>query len=188
MKMIRTRACGAILGIWWLAGCGSNADLGGFSSTIDGKTEIDKLTTAQQQTLCDEVTSFSKTSGLEQDMTELLCRYGGILAAALTAPDGATDAQVRAACQTGYDMCISTQSSGTCNVAGAATCTATVAELSACLNDGFESYQAALKATPPCSAITAAAIQSSQSSSSPAPPQPPSCVTYQQKCSSQTMM
>ncbi len=188
MTMTRTRMWGAILSVCWLAGCGGgggSGNLGGFSSSIDGMTPINQLTPQQQQTLCSEVTSFSKSSGLDRDQVEVLCRVVGILAVSFTAPAGATDAQLRAACQTSYDMCKAQPSPAECNFnAGTATCTATVAELSACANDSFQSYSMALNEIPTCDKLTADILQST---APPGPAQPASCTTYQQKCPSPMM-
>jgi hypothetical protein len=186
MKMIRTRVCGAILSLWWLAGCGgSSANLGGFSSSIDGNAVIGQLTPQQQQTLCGEIASFSKSSGFDRDATDLFCREAGILAAYLNAPDAATDAQLRALCQTNYDMCTSMQSAGTCEPPTGA-CTATVAEFSACVNDTVETLPMELEDVPTCDKISAAQLTST---APPAPPtQPPSCASYQAKCPGGSMM
>jgi hypothetical protein len=189
MTMTRTRAWGAILSVCWLAGCGggggSSANLGGFSSSIDGNDQINQLTSQQQQTLCSEVTSFAASSGLDRDQVEVLCRVSAILAASFTAPAAATDAQLRAACQSSYDMCKAQASPSDCNFdAATATCTATIAELAACVNDSLQTYSMALNEIPTCDKITAATLQSSASQTSATPA---SCATYQQKCPSQTM-
>jgi hypothetical protein len=188
MKMTGTRAWSAIVIMWWMAGCGpsgGSANLGGFSSSVDGKTQLGQLTPQQQQTLCGEFMSFARSSGLYQDTRDLFCRDGAILGASITVPDGAPDDQLRAACRTSYALCTASPAQEQCNFAMDPTCTATVAEASACINDSFQAFKMALDSTPTCDQITVATLQSS---GPPTPPTPPSCVTYMQKCPNQPMM
>jgi hypothetical protein len=186
--MQRAREHGyTLLAITFLAACSSSADLGSFKSSLDGQDVLGQLTPAQDRTLCDELTSFASSSGFERDSEEAVCRATGVLGIALTVDASATDAEVRAACKTAYDACRAGWDSGVCNAPDPA-CTATVAELTACMNDGFRYIEMELKSLLTCDQLTAAMVrqeaqqQAGQGSAPPASTAPQSCQDYELKC------
>jgi hypothetical protein len=182
-KIRKIQTCAGILGVM-LAGCDPSSNLGGFSSSIDGATQIDQLNAQQRQTLCGETMSFAQSSGLDRDTHELTCREGGILAAYLIGTPTQTDAELRAICKDSYDSCLAQTSSSTCDFSVApGTCSATVAELSECVNDIFKLTEMTTSSVPKCDQITAATLQTSTTpTQQPQPPEPTSCDSYRQKC------
>lgn len=143
-----------------LTGCSSSADLGGFSSSVDGQRQIQDLTATERTTLCGEIGSFMVRSGTVDDMAELTCRANASVGIHTPGDTSQTDAQVRASCQENYDLCKASSSPtpGEC-MFPTTNCTATVAELSACLNELAHWAATAVASTPMCSAITVASLE-----------------------------
>ncbi|HEY1332730.1 MAG TPA: hypothetical protein VGF31_00660, partial [Myxococcaceae bacterium] len=112
------------------------------------------------------------------------CRLGGFLAAALTAglSSTATDADLQATCAQAVASCTS-GFTGSCG-APPANCAATVAELTACLNDATVQNHMAAAGLPDCSGTTRATISAHSNTVGMAltGSQPASCQTYQAKC------
>lgn len=179
---------GLLIGL--VASCGGStptANLGGFSSSIAGNTQLDQLTPAQLQTLCGEVDAFDTSSGQVMDLENVLCLTAGIFSAALVSPQ--TDATVQAACTSAYNQCLATPGTETFScptMAALAGCTVTVAEYSACINDSAKVEIMSLGSLPSCQDLTVADLQS-QTTTGPATQLPASCQTIQQQCPNAAM-
>lgn len=173
----------AILGVI-AAGChgSSTANLGGFSSSIPGATQFDQLSATQLQTFCDEVDSFYTSSGQDMDGLEITCLFGGFIAAELS-PAPQTDASVRAACTAAYDQCLAnaTTTFSCPSMAALSSCTATISEYSACLNDTTKVEVQAIQSLPTCADLTVADLTTS-SGTVMAAPSPSSCQALSDKC------
>jgi hypothetical protein len=165
-----------------VTGCSSSADLGSFSSSLDSQRTLDGLTTEESSTLCNEILSFETRSGMQADIMELDCRANASVGIHAPGDTSQTDADVRAACKEEYDLCKASYqiSAGTC-ASPPTNCSATVAELVACVNDMFRWTESALADTPMCNAITVAELDA-RGSSNVEPPQPASCLALAQKC------
>ncbi|WP_437324258.1 hypothetical protein [Sorangium sp. So ce381] len=131
---------------------GSGTDTGG-EDPLDGE-QLGELTAAEAQQVCDDVTGSLDLS------KEDLCDLAGVLASVVDGTD----------CETARADCIrapeAPEPAGSCDTAGFAGCTATVAELKACMiatGDAFE-------------AITCA------SSIDDFSPQPAACAAVNVKC------
>jgi hypothetical protein len=160
----------------------STANLGGFSSSIPGGTQFDQLSSAQVQTFCSEVDSFETTSGQAMDDLEITCLFGGLIAAELSAAPQ-TNASVQAACTTAYNQCIAgATSTFSCpSMTALSSCTATISEYAACLNDATKIEVQAIQSLPTCADLTVADLTTSSGTLSATPP-PPSCQTLNAKC------
>ncbi len=176
-------AIGALL--CFAAGCGGGDSKSSstFSSTLPGTAVLATLTPSQVTTLCNEQKAFLSSSAIQSDMTELACRYAGVLSAAFSNP--ATDAAAQSACQSIYDQCkksgTSTTTTSTCS-APDSTCMATVAELSACLNDTPNVVQSLESSVPSCKTLTLKDVTDASSGSGMQAYTSVPCATVQQKC------
>jgi hypothetical protein len=157
-------------------GCSSSANLGGFSSSVDGQRAIQDLTADERTTLCNEVAAFETRSGALTDLGELDCRLN-----AFVGITSQSDAEIRSACQEEYDLCKASvqPTSGPC-MFPTGNCLATVADLTLCVNDMFRWTQDALASTPMCSELTAATLEARRRN--PELPLPASCMAITQKC------
>jgi hypothetical protein len=166
------------------SGChsSSTANLGGFSSSLPGGTELDQLSSAQVQTFCSEADSFYTSSGLMMDDLKLTCLLGGIISAGLS-PGPQTNASVQAACTAAYDQCVAnfTWTSNCPSMAALVGCTATISEYTACLNDATKIEVQAIQSLPTCADLTLADLTTSSGTLSPTP-QAPSCQELNAKC------
>lgn len=165
-----------------VAACGGSGPSPTFNPGVAGNKKINTLTPAEQQTICDSFEA--KFTGAE--FIDQQCRIVSVLQVSFTADDQATDAQLRMQCATAYAEC-KTQagadggSKPTCNPPGA-TCTATVDQLTACVNDVL-AYLDRLDA-PACDKLTRATLTTT-SAPDAGPPDPTSsaaCKAYQAAC------
>jgi hypothetical protein len=171
-----------------LAGCGGDDDGGmgtttdaHFSSTLLSSSAIGKLTSEQQVTLCADISRFA--TGFDSCATETVCRFTAITSAGLASAK--TDGDARTACSDGHQQCEQQLAAGTFSSLGCAAamkrpqCTATVGELTACLND----LAAAMDVTtsPLCDKLTLAQLSEDPLASAV----PASCQTVIRTCWSQ---
>jgi hypothetical protein len=168
-------------------GCGgesqSNGDGDGtFSSGVPGSTRLSELSDRELDAFCERIEEFTTTPPVSTLSEEYLCRVAGMLQAAFAG--ATTDAEARASCAATYDQCqaSNTSSTTTCN-RPSPSCTATVAEYEACMNDMPGYLEDTLEVLPTCETLTLADITSD---TLPVPETPASCVTLQEKCPDET--
>ncbi len=103
----------------------------------------------------------SANDSVTATLDQLVCRFTGVTAAALSG--ATTDAALQQACQQVYDACIQRQDAGAttgqCTITTLApTCTATVSQVFACINDELNTLvhdvNAALQSVPACASLT----------------------------------
>jgi hypothetical protein len=155
-------------------GKGGGSGNGTFTTSVPGGTPLTGLSGTQQTQLCNDFRSYAETT-LAPD----LCKVEGLLLAALSG--GTTDAALQAACASGYQSCLAADGgvTVTCNPSAApSTCTATVGDLTACLNASSASTQQ----FPSCSTLTAATLATffADGGSSSSSPPPAVCAPFQQ--------
>jgi len=129
---------------------GGSSGSGPFTTSVPGNTPLTGLSGTQQTQLCKDFTTYADST-----LAPALCKLDGLLAAAFTG--GTTDADVQAACAAGYSACLTADGGSTvmCNQNGApSTCTATVGDLTSCLN----MQTAAFAQIPSCSSLTVASL------------------------------
>jgi hypothetical protein len=162
-------------------GTGGSGQSGGFMSSLPGSSQIGTLSMDQLQTLCDEFGAYSLNSSLGSDTKEITCRFSALLSAAFTNPQ--TDSDLQAACQTAYDSCTTQSQQDMCNTTPDPSCTATVAEYTACVNDATALLHATLDSIPSCSEVTLADLDSDGGSSDQTMT-PASCQAVENECPS----
>lgn len=160
---------------------GSSTPSGGNSTTTGGgdlpqDKPVNTLTDDEAKQLCEELQK--DEAGLES----FSCKLSGILAVVFSGAD--TDAKAQAACKAAYDECVAglMTSTGSCD-AGAVNgdCTATVAELEACMNDSKAAVEAASTQIPSCDTITLKDLMSGDTTPS-MEDSPASCKVIEMKC------
>jgi hypothetical protein len=183
----------AIVGI----GCGSSGSGskggGNFSTSVPGNKSIASLTPSEQAQLCHDAEQWSQTS-----LQPSLCKTSAVLTAAFGAAvdSSVSDAQIQMSCTQAYNECLT---SGQSPDAGATsscqmglsdpTCTATVAEMTACLNDESAALAQETSALPSCGSLTRASLNTATGSDSDAgaADEPASCKIVNMKCPSFSM-
>jgi hypothetical protein len=124
-------------------------------------------------------------------VTADVCKAEAFLAAALVevSNSAATTADLQSACNAAYSDCVNAAAdagTGTCDLStlNPATCTATVAQVSACLNDLGGQDDRAVAPFPSCSGVTAQSITNAASTapSDAGATTPASCVTLDNVC------
>jgi hypothetical protein len=174
---------------FFLVGCGGGGGGGGggthFSTSVSGSAPVASLSGGQQAQLCGDIQHFASS------LTGDLCRAEAFLAAALleATNSSASNADLQSACNAAYSDCVNASAdagTGQCDFStiNPATCTATVAQVSACLNDLGAQTDRAVAAFPSCSSVTAQSITSAGSSATQdaGAGQPASCVTLNNVC------
>jgi hypothetical protein len=162
-------------------GSGGVSGGGTFTTSVSSSTKLTGLSSAQATQLCNDVNHYSQTT-----LAPSTCKLSGILGAftLLIGNSSATNAQLQAACTSAYNACLSGDGgtvTGTCDptaiMSSPSTCTATVGDVSTCLNaEGSEVVQ--IYATiPSCSEVTAANITSTFADAGTGPTDPASCMT-----------
>jgi len=175
----------AVIAVVLAAACGGGgAGTGDIPTTLPPSKQLHQLTPAEQQTLCDEIATYSDSSGTNAAFEESSCREAGRQAAAAANPQSDADAQ--AACATAYTQCKSSPATLSCDSGPwlSPVCTATVGEYNVCLS----AIDAAIRTatSPPCDTLTVASLANSAGSSMGS--LPPSCQGYFLKCpESQTL-
>ncbi|HXU01722.1 MAG TPA: hypothetical protein VN903_12060 [Polyangia bacterium] len=163
------------------AGACSGGDSTTFSPSLPPGSPLNQLTPAQRDTLCSEIGSFTESSGAVDAIAEVLCRAAGI-SAAQTSNSG-TDAEARSTCTQRYDACRMALVGGSQMCAesawAAASCTATVAALAACLNDSVAEIESAARTVPACSTLTLADLGAFGGIDLPSPQ---TCQTLERDC------
>lgn len=158
--------------------CGDGGG-GGFSSGVDSSKPLNKLSASESEKICKAGQEWVKTS-LEPKLKEFGCKLDSAFASALS-PD---DASARAACKMAFDMCLKAPPSmdmqmSACSAAPS-TCTATVGEVEACINEYPAAFDELNKAFPSCDMLTKASTTSAPKLTSL--DQSPACKALQMKC------
>jgi hypothetical protein len=160
---------------------------GTFTTSVPGTTKLTSLTAVQSAQLCSDLMSFVETT-----LAPALCgaesRAFGLSMAenVLLQNPSATDTELQAACaQAVASDAGRSCSTGTCDASGEpATCPATVADATKCINDdtaAVESYYASL---PSCASLTAAALTAFFSrDGGSSQTEPASCSMFDSTCS-----
>jgi hypothetical protein len=148
-----------------LAACTSNGTgASTFSTSVTASTQLGMLQSAQQQQLCADLKAFTSSSSVYADALDAGCRIAGIVVAGLS--NAQTDGDLQAACTQAYNACkddagksssLGTETAAACE-ALTSSCTATVAQLTTCLNDMFGALHMALASVPSCGSITRASL------------------------------
>jgi hypothetical protein len=140
----------------------------------------------------------SQTKAL--DTKENQCRITGLAFAALSAMGStASDAMLQQACQAGYALCEAAPADGgltsgadagtsTLDCSNAmipATCTATVAQYSACVNEQIAAIQGVFI---PCNQLTSAKLMAISGNDGGAATSGPACTAFQAACPGLSMM
>jgi hypothetical protein len=162
-----------------LAGCGGGGGPGTFNTSVPGDRPLNGLSSSEIATLCGDASNYFSNSGLKQAD----CQIAGFLAASFQASSSstATDAELQAACLQTYTSCLSTIPH--CPAPTPAGCMATVADLTACVNDSATQTHALASKVPACSGINRAAISANSSVGTALARQPAGCQSYDAKCS-----
>jgi hypothetical protein len=179
-------------------GCGGGGS--GFSPSVPSDKPLGSLSTSDATKLCMDTASYlmSQTKALETKENQ--CRITGLALAALAAMDStASDAMLQQACQAGYQLCETAPADGgfTTDVdAGTstidcsnptipATCTATVAQYSACVNEQTAAIQSLFV---PCNQLTKAKLMTFSGDDGGASTSGPACAAFQAACPGISMM
>ena len=180
---------GAIL---LVVGCGSSGSSpnggGAFTTSVSGSKPLGALTTAEKTQLCKDASAFLQSSNVV--LAE--CKLAGVFEAEFSAAFDSTltDTELRAACTDGVNQCVASEKDGgtsttmtTCNTDQAvpASCTATVADYTACISTLPQSLGAA---APECNTITRASLgpDAGIGDSTGGSLNSPACVTLSTKC------
>jgi hypothetical protein len=164
------------------AACGSDdGDKGGsgaskIESGAPASTPANQLSDSQVKAFCDSAARAGAAAFGTQDAKQALCGFSGYFLS--LASGGSGDAA--GVCKMAYDECLKAPaetSTSTCEKPSA-TCTATIGEIEACLNDSMAQVSQMLEALPGCDDVgkplDGAAPTEQQS--------PASCQVVQQKC------
>lgn len=155
----------------------SRADTDGavpdFTSSFDPDRLVSELSDDDVLALCDELDAWANE--LYAAIGGDVCEFAGLFAAALLPGDPVANCEAQAAmCRTSP-----TESTTTCNLAETASCTATVAEIEACLDAAREAFVTAFGALD-CSL---AADPNALPAGGPAPPvTPDACTVLAETC------
>jgi hypothetical protein len=152
---------------------------------VSGSAPVSGLNTSQQAQLCSDIQHFAQ-SVVSADV----CKAEAFLAAALVevGNSAATNADLQSACNAAYSDCVNAAAdagAGMCDLGGLATCNATVAQVSACLNDLGAQDDRAVAQFPSCSSVTAQSItnfSSTTTTTDAGATLPASCVTLDNIC------
>lgn len=153
MSKRRLEYLGALLvSVWFAAGCGSSSGGGAAGSgevtSLSGSRALNSLSAAEAAKLCTDSGSYASAAVSQANA----CKFAAVFSASFSAPT--TDAEARAACMAIYTPCLSApaQTNDTCD-AIPATCTATVAQYSACMKDSIAAFNQTLAVLPGCSTL-----------------------------------
>jgi hypothetical protein len=153
-----------------------------FSSSLPGSSQIGSLTPDQQTTLCADMERFMSTPVILESSKELTCRLMGALLAAFAAPT--TDAEARSACKPIYDDCKKTpfEADQTTCEPYTASCTATIAELEACMTDFPGILAETANGFPSCDTLSLADLSEDMPTTGAEVTLTPACAVIRQKC------
>jgi hypothetical protein len=171
---------------FWLAGCsGGGSGGGGFTTSVSGNAPLNSLSPNDQTTLCNDANAF-----VTRALVPPLCKTTGVVAAALVLSQNAsaTAADLQSACSAAQSDCSMPDggvTTGMCDFSqfNSTQCTATVSDLTKCVNDLTAVEDNAVASLPNCNTLTPqnlTAAENNSSSSSPTNPQ--SCATLDSKC------
>ena len=156
-------------------GTGSGGTNGGgsFTTSVPSGTKLTGLTSGQATQLCTDFNNYSQNI-----LAPALCTTLGILAAEFS---GATsDADLQAACTAGYNSCLTSDGGTTSSCTASAVmtepaaCTATVGDLTTCLN----SMGSGNNQVPTCSTLTAASLAALNAADAGSASSPPICAMF----------
>jgi hypothetical protein len=168
------------------SGSAGGSSGGSFSTNVPGSTPLTSLTPEQQTQLCADVQKY--LGGSSSPVTDYECKS----LALATAAQATTDPAAQAACKAALAGCTPDASSTTCDVSSEpATCTATVADATTCINDTIAAFAALDAKVPPCDGLTVTQAQTALLalvSNSNAAESPPFCTKYNAECDSMTGM
>ena len=179
----------ALLAAVALAGCGDDKPKA-LSTGVDGNKPLGTVTPGEAQSICNATQSWSNQTVTREKQQQLTCRLSSTAIASLGARGGGmagapvTDAQLQMTCQTAYDRCTmmplppASTAAPTCQ-AFPATCTATVAEYEACLNDVPPFLDQTLAMLPTCEMLNRLSVLTILNLPNTLPA---SCKTFQSKC------
>ncbi len=190
-----------------LAACGGGS-IGGsttFTTSVPGSTPLNQVSGTQLTTLCNDVDKYVTAFGenvLAKQTTTLKqgkCTALGYEAAATAnananaiAANSTTDAELQSACSMEYNQCLQltvSPTSRTCFQTPPGSCTASVSQYAACLNDVVVAAEATLGSLPSCSSLTVGTFSADLSkagigvASWAATSGPASCATFSAACS-----
>jgi len=185
----------AIVTLALAAGCDGASLV--FTPHVQGGTQLQELTPAQSQELCASVRNYAQVQRDRAAFRDLVCRASALFFLSVS-QDDVTDATVQSACESQYMLCQSRlagtsgplsgqlpvdKSNGTSTICGGSppSCTATVEQYAACLN---ENYALTPSAYVPCSDLTPAAVDQFRAHGRvyPALDQGPACAAFMQAC------
>jgi hypothetical protein len=168
MRMTSKLVLGGALAIVAVVGCGGNSSGGGFTTSVPSGTKLTSLTPQQATQLCTDFDSYATTA-----LTPDLCKLLAIEATALSlSVSGAqpSDATLRTTCSQTYNSCLSGGDGGITTTSSCdpstftsepSTCTATVGDLTMCVNADLTATNQELATLPSCGSVTAANLISS---------------------------
>jgi hypothetical protein len=162
MKVISKLGLGGALAIAALVGCGGNSSGGGFTTSVPSGTKLTSLTPQQAMQLCTDFDAYAT------NMTPELCKLLAIDTTALSLSFSSTaqpsDATLRATCTQAYNSCLTGGDGGFTTTSSCdpstfttepSTCTATVGDLTMCVNADLTATKQEAAELPSCSSVTA---------------------------------
>ncbi len=156
-----------------------------FSSSLPGDKSLGSLSDSENAQLCKDLQSYyGPNAAAGKELKDFTCRFSALLLAGFASPT--TDSELQAACKAGYDECqhsAEQSSMVTCNQPQAS-CTATVAEMEACVTESTKALADLGNQFPECSKVTIASLQSTMDpgTAPPAINDSPSCTALEAKC------
>ena len=182
-------SCSVVVVAMLGAGCGGGGGSGAtFSTGVPSGSAVNTLTPAQLTQLCNDVASFMSKE--RSAATSCQAAAASVIAASAALNPGLTDADLQTACATEMSGICSlldagvagSPDGGTSSCSLGANCTATVGQISACLNDEGAAVSRYAGMFPACSAITRAKLTAIDLDAGIA--QPASCTALQSSCPS----
>jgi len=151
---------------------------GGFSSGLPGGATLESLSPDQLVGLCEAGQKHLLDTGLVDDLFDAFCGYEAVLAVAIFG--GSSDEEARTLCSEFYTECLAAPAEpDDCSAMTTSTCSATVAELEACV-DAYPEYVDNIEASAPeCSELT---LDSVEASLDVEPERPAPCANLWDKC------
>jgi hypothetical protein len=160
-------------------GTGGSSSSGTSVTTLSGTKALNTLTTADATQLCkDTYAYFGQTISMAT-----ACKYKGLSYA--TSSSAPSDAQFQQVCKDHESACTQAGSGvGSADNPGCSdlpsTCTATVAEYSACISDEVATFNQGMSGLPSCTTATSASMSAVWNVM--APTAPASCDSLTNKC------
>lgn len=169
---------------------GASPSGGSFSTTVPASTNLGSLTSAQATQLCADLSKFTN-GAFSNELGTFTCNS----LAVVSAIGASTDAAAQAACKMAESSCKATPTMptmSTCMAPNSTTCTATVGDLEACLNDITKTFATLGASIPACATLTVAQVTaflaSEQDGGTAGLVEPASCVTFDTKCPDSSML